>query len=78
MSIVKELLLDEFENSSPIDDFLSKVNVTELIQSKAVRYLTEIQEILKNERLSDFGAIEDIVCVFKKYGLDAGIRHDFG
>ncbi len=78
MSIVKELLLDEFENSSPIDDFLSKVNVTELIQSKAVRCLSEIQEILKNERLSDFGAIEDIVCTFEKYGLDAGIRHDFG
>ena len=26
----------------------------------------------------DFEAIEEIVCVFEKYHLDIGIRHDFG
>lgn len=34
-------------------------------------------KIIQNEKYSDFEAIEAIVCVFEKYGIDFGGRHDF-
>ena len=78
MSIAKELLQDEIDNLFLSEKYRLSLDVNDVVQTKALQCLSEIQEILKNERLSDFGAIEDIVCTFEKYGLDAGIRHDFG
>ena len=39
--------------------------------------LYEIQNVIKNEDYSDFEAIEQIVCIFEKYNIDFGVRHDF-
>ena len=43
----------------------------------AVKILYEVQNIIQNEKYSVFEAIEAIVCVFEKYGIDFGGRHDF-
>ena len=39
--------------------------------------IAEIQEVITDEKYSDFDAIEAIVCIFEKYNIDAGNRHDF-
>ena len=45
------------------------------------RMLKDIQDIIRNESLNDlecFAKIEEIICVFEKYGVDAGYRHEYG
>ena len=56
----------------------SKIDYVKLIESKAIQLLSEISAIIRNEDLDDFGIAEEIVIRFEKYGLDAGIQHDFG
>lgn len=53
------------------------VDLNEVVDTTAITALTEIQEIVKNNELSDFDAMEQIVCVFEKYKIGAGGRHDF-
>lgn len=54
------------------------IDVNEIADTTAIKALSEIQEIINNDCLSDFDAMEQIVVVFEKYNLDAGARHDFG
>lgn len=54
------------------------IDADEIADTVAITMLTEIQKIIKNDEISDFDAIEKIVILFEKYGVDAGIRHDFG
>lgn len=49
----------------------------EVADTTAISALREIQEILQDDSLSDFYAIDEIVKVFEKYHLDFGVRHDF-
>ena len=39
--------------------------------------LSEIQRVIKDENYSDSDAMEEIVCIFEKYNIDSGFRHDF-
>lgn len=50
----------------------------EIADTKAISALSEIQEVIQDDELSDFDAIEKIVCIFEKYHISAGERHDFG
>ena len=56
----------------------SNINCDVIADIVSVKALSEIQQILKNDCISDFDAIEQIICVFEKYNLDFGSRHDFG
>ena len=47
------------------------------IEKVAVTVLSEIQKTVKNHRLNDTEAMEEIVCIFEKYNLDFGCRHDY-
>lgn len=40
--------------------------------------LDEIVKVIRNDDIDDFFAVEEIVCIFEKYGISAGTRHDFG
>lgn len=53
-------------------------DIAEYIEGKALDALQEIQDVLNNGRLSDFEAVEAIVCIFEEYGLRGGCIHDFG
>ena len=53
------------------------IDVNNIANKKAISALNEIKNILCNNNLSDFDAIEEIVCIFEKYGIDTGGRHDF-
>ncbi len=77
MKIKVELLkgyIHDFINSH-IEDF--EIDEEKIADTTAIRMLAEIQKVIKNESYSDFEAIEEIVCVFEKYNIDFGFRHDF-
>lgn len=58
-----------------IEDF--EIDASKIADTTATQMLLEIQNIISNESYSDFEAMEEIVCVFEKYNIDSGFRHDF-
>ena len=54
------------------------IDVNEIADSTAIKALSEIQNVIQNDEISDFDAIEEIVNIFEKYNINAGSRHDFG
>lgn len=58
-----------------LDDMV--VDSNEIVNTVAIDALSEIQKIIQDDTYSDFDAIEEIVCVFEKYQISAGVRHDF-
>ena len=54
-----------------------EIDTNLIVESKSVILLSRIQEIIKNEALSDFEALEQIVCIFEEHDIDCGFRHDF-
>ena len=77
MNIKLELLksyISEFINSN-LEDF--GVDASQIADTTAIQMLTEIQKIIKDKSYSDFDAIEEIVCIFERFGVDVGSRHDF-
>ncbi len=54
------------------------IDADKIADTVAITMLSEIQKIIQNDEISDFDAIEKIVVLFEKYGVDAGVRHDFG
>lgn len=50
----------------------------DMVDSTAVCILEEIKQIIQNDNIEDnFDVVEEIVCVFEKYNIYAGGRHDF-
>ena len=50
------------------------------IEKTCYQILQEIQKVVSNPTLTDaecFWRVEELVCLFEKYGLDCGGRHDF-
>ena len=58
-----------------LEDF--ELDATQIADTTAIQMLDEIQKVIKDETCSDFDAVEKIVCIFEKYNIDAGARHDF-
>ncbi len=58
-----------------IKDF--EIDASQIADTTAIQALGEIQEVIKDDECSDFDAVEKIVCIFEKYNIDAGSRHDF-
>ena len=58
-----------------IEDF--EIDASMIADTTAIQMLAEIQKVIKDEKYSDFDAIEEIVCIFEKYKVDAGFRQDF-
>ncbi|MBO4898639.1 MAG: hypothetical protein J5590_10115 [Clostridia bacterium] len=73
LDLLKKHICDTINNQ--LCDF--EIDVNEIANTTAVMALFEIQKTLKNTDLSDFEVVEEIVCVFEKYNLDCGARHDF-
>lgn len=55
------------------------IETNDTINSVAMAALNEIKYVLANQDIEDdFGVVEEIVCIFEKYNISAGGRHDFG
>ena len=61
-----------FDGLSELD-----IDVNEIADSTAIKVLLEIQNVIQNDEISDFDAIEKIVKIFERYNISAGLRHDF-
>jgi len=75
MKLKTELLSKELANC--IANTLQDIDADKIADTMAINALSEIKDIIINPQLSDFEAIEEIVCVFEKYNIDFGNRHDF-
>ena len=77
MNIKVELLrnyISDFINNK-IEEF--EIDASQIADSTAIQILSEIQKVIKDEIYSDSDAMEEIVCIFEKYNIDAGFRHNF-
>lgn len=53
-----------------------EIDIDAVADTTAINIIREIQAVLiKNP--DDFGIVEEIVCIFEKYGVSAGVCHDF-
>ncbi len=73
LELLKGYIADFIKNH--LKDF--EIDVCEIADTTAIQMLREIQKVIQDEQYSDFDAIEEIVCIFEKYKIDAGFRHDF-
>ncbi|MBQ7036709.1 MAG: hypothetical protein IJN74_04370 [Clostridia bacterium] len=53
------------------------LDASKIADTTAILMLAEIQDVIKDDANSDFDAVEKIVCIFEKYNIDFGFRHDF-
>ena len=77
MKIKVELLrgyISDFINNN-LADF--EIDATQIADTTAIQMLTEIQKAIMDENYSDFDVVEKIICIFEKYKIDVGFRHDF-
>ena len=54
-----------------------ELDADKIADTTATKALSEIKDIISDDKKSDFDVVEEIVCVFEKYNLDIGGRHDF-
>ena len=54
-----------------------ELDETKIADTTAISALSQIKDIICNEALSDFEAIEEIISIFEKHRIDFGARHDF-
>lgn len=73
LELLKRYIADYVNNY--LDDF--EINESQIADTVAIKMMSEIQNIIRNESYSDFEAVEEIVCIFEKYGVDFGSCHDF-
>lgn len=58
-----------------ITDF--DIDEYKIADTTATKVLGEIQQVLHRTDIDDFEKVEDIVVIFEKYNLDAGVCHNF-
>lgn len=77
MNIKTELIKSyiAYEICRGIADF--DIDEDKVADTMATKVLGEIQQVLHKDELDDFEKVEDIVVIFEKYNLDAGVCHDF-
>ena len=77
MNIKLELLKNHIADyiNDRLDNF--DIDASEIANTTAIRALGEIQKVIMTEQFSDFEMVEEIVCIFEKYKIDAGDCHDF-
>ena len=75
MNIKLELLKDSIHDiiDKRLADYV--INADEIADTTAIKALSEIQNILASD-LDDFEIVEQIVCIFERYNLNAGGCHD--
>lgn len=54
------------------------IDMDDVINSIALTALNKIKCVIQNMDIEDdFDVVEEIVCIFEKYNINAGERHDF-
>ena len=53
------------------------IDVNEIVNTMAIKGLTEIYNVVQKNKISDSDAIEKIVSIFEKYDISVFSRRDF-
>lgn len=77
MNIKLELLQNHINNIIKIITEDINPDISKIVDTSAIMILDEIKSVICNDELSDFDAIEEIVCILEKNNIDCGGRHDF-
>ncbi len=57
--------------------FESNLEINQIADTNAILILNIIKKVIADDSLSDFDAIEEIVCILEENNIDCGGRHDF-
>ncbi len=57
--------------------FESNLETNQIADTNAILILNKIKKVIADDSLSDFDAIEEIVCILEENNIDCGGRHDF-
>ena len=77
MDLKLELLADSLADTISQHFNVCNINPRKLIDTKATKILLEIKDVICDDTLDDFYAIDKIVDIFTKHKIDIGGRHDF-
>lgn len=66
---IAELVQKVFEDNT--------IDYNNIADTNTIIILEKIKKIIADESLSDFDAIEEIVCILEENNIDCGSRHDF-
>ncbi len=78
MSVSLDLLANGLCDFIKEELTFKKFNAKKVVNTKAVKILQEIQDVLACDTKTDFEMVEEIVCIFEKHGISAEGCHDFG
>ena len=53
------------------------IDVDKIADTTSIKVLSEIKDVICDDTKSDFDVVEEIVCIFQKYHINFGVRHDF-
>lgn len=77
MNIKLELLKNEISELVKNSIGNIEIDADKIADTKAIEIISKIQSIVKDNRLSDFDAVEEIVKIFENNNISTGERHDF-
>ena len=73
LELLKNAIFDAISEKLPY----MEIDADKIADTTAIKVLSEIKEIIHDVEKEDFDVVEEIVCVFEKYNIDIGGRHDF-
>ncbi len=53
------------------------IDYSTIADTNAIIALDRIKKVIADDTLSDFEAIEEIICILEENNIDCGSRHDF-
>ena len=78
MELYKEILAKALSQEELHITFPNlELNANEIVETQCYWTLQKIQTIIRDDNLSDFSCVEEIVRLFEKLGSDGGTSHDF-
>lgn len=80
MELWRELLISGLQNENYKLEYISDKMIKEIIEKRSYEVLSQIKQVVDNEKLSDkdcFIKIEEVLCVLEKNNIFCD-RHDFG
>jgi hypothetical protein len=77
LELLQNVLFQAVREGLNYAEMSGEINADKIADTTAIKALSEIKEIIHDEEKEDFDVVEEIVCVFEKYNIDIGGRHDF-
>ena len=77
MNIKLELIQNHLSDCLSEEFEMNVINADEIADSSAINILDKIKQIINDDSLTDFGAIEKIFCVLEDNNISCGTRHNF-